>query len=180
MKITLITGNAGKAEEVKRYLGMPIEHQSLDLLEIQSFDLEEIVKDKALKAFGKIGGPVLVEDVSFTFHALGRLPGPFIKWFSKELNNEGLCRLIDGKNRDCTAMVCYGLCDGKETVLLSGSMEGVVSDSPRGNNSFGWAPIFIPNGFDKTYAELSNEEREPFAMRKIALEKLRKYLTSLK
>lgn len=78
MKITLITGNLGKAEEVSRYIGFPVEHQQIDLEEIQSLDLEEIVKDKAVRAFEKIQSPVLVEDVSFVFHSLGGLPGPFI------------------------------------------------------------------------------------------------------
>ena len=176
MKLTLITGNVGKADEVKRYLGFPIEHHSLNLDEIQSLDLEEIVKDKAERAYKKLGEPVLVEDVSFVFHAMGKLPGPFIKWFSNELGNEGLCHLVDGKNRSCTATVCYGFNDGHKTKLFHGSMEGFVANSPRGNNSFGWASIFVPAGCDKTYAEFSNDERESFAMRNKALKKLREYL----
>ena len=179
MKITLITGNAGKAEEIARYIGMPIEHRSLDLDEIQSLDLEEIARDKALRAFEKVGEPVLVEDASFVFHALGGLPGPFIKWFRKELGNEGLCRLLDGKDRSCTATVCYGFHDGKEVHLFSGSMSGTVAQTSRGDNSFGWSPIFIPDGYQKTYAELTHEEREPFAMRNKALPKFIEFLNSL-
>jgi len=180
MKITLITGNIGKADEVKRYLGIPIEHHSLNLDEIQSLDVEEIVRDKTQRAFEKLGHPVLVEDVSFVFHALGKLPGPLIKWFSNELGNDGLCRLVDGKDRSCTATVCYGLHDGKEIRLFHGSMKGSVADSPRGSNSFGWASIFVPDGYDKTYAEFSTEDRSSFAMRNIALKKLRTYLDSIK
>lgn len=176
MQITFITGNAGKADEVSRYLGVPIEHKSLDLDEIQSLDLEEIVKDKTLRAFEKVGKPVLVEDVSFVFHGLGKLPGPLIKWFLKELGNEGLCRLVDGKDRSCTATVCYGFHDGKEVHTFEGSMKGSVSNSPLGNNSFGWAPVFIPEGHEKTYAELTNEEQAPIAMRNKALKKLREFL----
>ncbi len=177
MQITLITGNAGKAEEVSRYLGMPIEHQSLDLDEIQSLELEEIVKDKATRAFEKIGQPILVEDVSFVFHALGKLPGPLIKWFLKELGNDGLCRLLDDKDRSCTATVCYGFHDGKEVRLFSGSMAGTVAEAPQGSNSFGWAPVFIPENHTKTYAELSNEEQALIAMRNKALKKLHEFLT---
>ncbi|MEI6041979.1 MAG: non-canonical purine NTP pyrophosphatase [bacterium] len=176
MKITFITGNAGKAEEVSRYLGLEIDHHSLDLEEIQSLDLEEIVKDKALRAYSKIGKPVLVEDVSFVFHALGKLPGPLIKWFLKELENEGLCRLIDGKDRRCTAKVCYGFCDGETVHLFDGSMSGTISDSPKGTNSFGWSSIFIPDGYDKTYAEMLDEERSSFAMRNIALKSVREFM----
>lgn len=176
MKITLITGNTGKAEEVSRYLGIEIDHQSIDLEEIQSLDLEEIVKDKAMRAYEKIKTPVLVEDVSLVFHAMGKLPGPFIKWFRKELENEGLCRLIDGKDRKCTATVCYGYCDGDSVKFFEGSMEGSVSETPRGDNSFGWGPIFIPDGLEKTYSELSNEEQSSVAMRNKALKKFREFL----
>jgi non-canonical purine NTP pyrophosphatase (RdgB/HAM1 family) len=173
-KLTFITGNPGKAQEVSRYLGSPVDHVSLDLDEIQSLDLEEIVKDKAMRAYGKLGSQVLVEDVSLVFSAFGKLPGPLIKWFLEELGNEGLCRLLDGKeNRDCSATVCYGLCDGKTVRLVSGAMEGTVAEHPRGSNSFGWAAIFVPTGMTKTYAELSNEEQAPIAMRRKALEKLR-------
>jgi non-canonical purine NTP pyrophosphatase (RdgB/HAM1 family) len=178
MNITFITGNAGKAEEISRYLGIPVDHQSLDLDEIQSLDLEEIVKDKAMRAYEKVGKPVLVEDVSFVFYSLGKLPGPLIKWFLKELDNEGLCRLVDGKARDCIATVCYGFHDGKDIKLFSGSMSGLVSDSPRGSNSFGWASVFIPDGHDKTYAELSNEEQTPIAMRNKALKMLREFMST--
>ena len=176
MKITFITGNAGKAKEVSMYLGIPIEHRSLDLDEIQSLDLEEIVKDKVMRAYEKIGTPVLVEDVSFVFNALGKLPGPLIKWFTKELENEGLCRLVDGKDRHCVATVCYGFYDGEKVRLFSGSMAGTIADSPKGSNSFGWSPIFIPEGYDKTYAEMSDDERIPFAMRNKALKDVREFL----
>ena len=176
MKITLITGNVGKVKEVSRYLGMPIEHVELDLDEIQSLDLNEIVKDKAERAFEKVKTAVLVEDVSFVFNSFGKLPGPFIKWFQKELGNEGLCRLVDNKDRSCVATVCYGFCDGNTVDFFSGSMEGSVSENPRGENSFGWASIFIPNGYDKTYAELTNEEQAVVAMRNKALKKFREFI----
>lgn len=179
MKITLITGNLGKVEEVNRYLGvMPqieIDHQSLDLEEIQSLDIEEIVKDKAMHAYEKIGIPVLVEDSSLAFNTMGRLPGTLIKWFSQELGYENLCRLVDGKNRGCVAKVCYGFCDGKTTRLFNGEMKGTIADSPKGEG-FGWSNIFIPEGYDRTYAEIPVEEKEPFAMRKIALKKFHDFL----
>lgn len=176
MNITLITGNLGKVGEVSRYLGMEIEHQELDLEEIQSLDLEEIVKDKAMRAFEKIKKPVLVEDVSFVFHSLGKLPGPFIKWFQKELSNDGLCRLVDGKDRSCVATVCYGFCDGTDVKFFEGSMEGNVAENPKGDNSFGWAPVFIPDGYTKTYAELTHDEQAKVAMRVKALNKFKEFI----
>ncbi len=176
-RITFITGNLGKVAEVSRYLGIPVDHVALDLPEIQSLDLEEVVRDKAARAYEHLKRPVLVEDVSFVFNALGKLPGPLIKWFSKELENEGLCRLLDGhKDRSCEAVVCYGYHDGKSVRTVSGSMKGTVARHPRDGNSFGWAPVFIPDGMSKTYAELTNEEQAPIAMRNRALARLKEYL----
>ena len=57
-------------------------------------------------------------------------------------------------------------------------MSGQVALSPRGTNSFGWAPIFIPEGYDRTYAELSHQEQAPIAMRNKALNELRAFLAT--
>jgi non-canonical purine NTP pyrophosphatase (RdgB/HAM1 family) len=175
--ITFITGNLGKVEEVSHYLQTPLKHLALDLAEIQSLDSEEVVRDKAMRAYEKLHNPVLVEDVSFVFKALGRLPGPLIKWFEKELGNEGLCRLLDGKDRSCVASVLYGLYDGDQLSFFEGSMAGTVADEPRGDNSFGWASIFVPEGMQKSYAELSKDEQASVAMRKKALQELHVFLS---
>lgn len=83
--ITFITGNQKKADYLARYLGFPIEHIKLDLDEIQSLELKEIVEHKVKKAYAKIKKPVIVEDASLEFTSLGRLPGPFIKFFIEEM-----------------------------------------------------------------------------------------------
>jgi inosine/xanthosine triphosphate pyrophosphatase family protein len=83
--ITFITGNQKKADYLARYLGFPIEHIKLDLEEIQSMELQEIVEHKVKQAYEKIKKPVIVEDASLEFTALGKLPGPFIKFFIEEM-----------------------------------------------------------------------------------------------
>ena len=83
MNVTFITGNRIKAEHLARHLDYPINHQSIDLDEIQSLDPNEIVTHKVRQAYSLIKRPVLVEDVSLIFNALGKLPGPFIKWFEQ-------------------------------------------------------------------------------------------------
>ena len=93
--ITFITGNSGKVNLLRQYLDFPVVHTSIDLIEVQSLDLATIVEHKAKEAYRQVGGPVLVEDTSLRFYALGRLPGPLIKWFLAELSNDGLCRLLD-------------------------------------------------------------------------------------
>src|ERR1035437_5832135 len=171
--ITFITGNPAKAEQLSRHLDLPVEHHRLDLPEIQSLNLREIAEEKARAAFQALGTSVLVEDTSLTFTALGRLPGPLIKWFLKELGNEGLTRLLDGyKDRSCLAEVIFALYDGKEMRTFSGECLGHIAPRPLGEEGFGWDPIFIPEGHERTWGVMSAEEQKQTSMRRRALKKL--------
>ena len=175
-----ITGNQAKADQLSHHLGRDVEHRKVDLDEIQSHNLEGIVKDKAKRAFDIVGTPVLVEDVSLKYHALGNLPGPLIRWFLEELGNKGLCRLINHYNKDRSAVaeVCYCLYDGKNYQLFNSVMEGRIAAHPKGDKGFGWDPIFIPNGSKLTWAEITDLDQGSSGMRKIALDKLKKFLIS--
>jgi len=176
-KITFITGNASKAKYLSDYFHLPVDHVKLDLPEIQSLDMEVIVRDKAQRAYGLIKKPVLVEDTSLTFAALDKLPGPLIKWFLETLGNDGLCKLVDGyNNRIATAEVKFALCYEEEVKIFDGTKEGSISDQPRGEAGFGWDSIFIPKGYDKTWGEMTDQEKHETSMRRIALEKLNQYL----
>jgi len=177
MELYFITSNVGKAKYLSDYFDFPVEHKKLDLPEIQSLDLAEIVSDKAKRAYEIIKKPVLVEDVSLVFNALDKLPGPLIKWFYETLGNDGLCDLLDryGDKR-AKAAVSFALCINGEVKIFSGSCEGRISDKPRGEAGFGWDPIFIPDGFVKTWAEMSADEKHQTSMRRIALEKLKDFI----
>lgn len=178
-KITFITGNAAKAEQLGRHLNMSVNHLKLDLPEIQSLSLEEVVEHKAKEAYKQIHSPVLVEDTSLVFSALGRLPGPLIKWFLTELKNEGLCKLLEPyKDRSAIARVVFGCYDGVKLQMFEGQIKGRIAESPRGEEGFGWDPIFIPSGWEKTWGEMTIEEQAQTSMRKIALQKLEKYYKS--
>ena len=172
-KLTFITGNAAKAEQLGRHLNFPVTHQKVDLVEIQSLDLAEIVKHKAKEAFKIVGTPVLIEDTALVFTALDKLPGPLIKWFLTALDNKGLTRLLDGyKDRSARAEVLFGLYDGTTLRTFFGSAEGSIAKQPRGDRGFGWDPIFIPRGYDKTWGEMTPEVQKETSMRRIALKKL--------
>ncbi len=89
MKLTLVTGNKGKLAEWQRLLPKNIEmtNHDVDLNEIQSLNSEEIVSDKAKRAYKILKTPVVVEDVSVGVEHLCWLPGPFIKIFiQKQVN----------------------------------------------------------------------------------------------
>jgi non-canonical purine NTP pyrophosphatase (RdgB/HAM1 family) len=178
--LTFITGNSEKAKQISWHLDVPVTHKKVDLVEIQSLDLSTIIEEKAKEAYKYVQSPVLVEDTSLRFCALGKLPGPLIKWFFTELGTSGLCQLLNGyPDRSAEAAVMFGLHDGQAFHTFAGSREGSISLVPRGHNGFGWDPIFIPNGSEKTWAEMTIEEQKETSMRKMALEKLGKYLKSL-
>jgi len=161
--VTFITGNQKKADLLAKYLGHPIKHVKLGLDEIQSLDLNEIVGHKVRQAYEIVKEPVLVEDIALEFEALGRLPGPFIKFFLAELSFENICRLVDGKSRKATAKCMIGYFDGTTLKLFEGAMDGEVPEHPETGNGFGWDPIFIPDGYTKVRSTLTEEEyRETF------------------
>lgn len=164
--VTFITGNQHKADFLAKYLHHPVAHQKVDLEEIQSLDLKEISEHKARRAYEIVGSPVLVEDISLEFAALGKLPGPFIKWFIEEMDTQGLCNLLDGyDDRSATARICFAYYDGRLLKLFEGSLGGHIASEPRGKDGFGWNPVFVPDGADKTFAEMDDKETEYFSLR---------------
>jgi non-canonical purine NTP pyrophosphatase (RdgB/HAM1 family) len=177
MSITFITGNEHKAKYVSAWLGMPIEHKKLDLDELQTLDLHKLVDHKVKQAYGILKTPVLIEDAQLVFHALGKLPGPFIKFFVEELGPLGIVRMMQAfDDRRATGRICFALYDGREIRYFEGDMTGRIAHEPRGTGGFGFDSIFINDGYAKTRAEMTEEEYEESSYRKQALDKLRAYL----
>lgn len=161
-KITFITGNQHKAEYLQKLLGFEITYQKIELDEIQSMNLDEIVIHKVKQAYEILRKPVLVEDVSLEFGALNSLPGPFIKFFVEQTGLEATCHILDGfLDRSAVAKCTFGYFDGTTLQLFHGSLAGQIATEPRGDGGYGWDQIFVPNGYGgKTRAELSQEENE--------------------
>jgi len=159
--VTFITGNQHKADYLSRMLGLPLKHRAVDITEIQSTSLEEIVEHKVRQAYMVAKCPVLVEDVALGFTALGGLPGPFIKFFVEAPNGlENLCRILDGfDDRSAVAACVFGYYDGEQIKLFRAELGGVIAKHPVGNGGFGWDKIFCPDGYGgRTRAELYTDE----------------------
>lgn len=135
-----------------------MDHVKIELDEVQSLDMKEVVKNKLHQAYAEVQRPVLVEDVGLEFVAFGRLPGTLIRWFLEELSHEELCRLLDGKERSAIARCVFGYYDGQDETYFEGSMRGSVPEHPAGSKGYGWDPVFVPEGYSVTRAELSPEE----------------------
>lgn len=161
--VTFITGNQNKADYLAKMLGIDVKHQKIGLDEIQSTSLEEIVTHKVKQAYEIAQKPVLVEDVSLGFDALGGLPGPFIKFFVEAPDGlQKLCTMLDGlEDRGAEAACVFGYYDGEHLELFRGGLHGTIADYPKGENGFGWDQIFCPDGYDgKTRAELNPSDDE--------------------
>ena len=158
LHVTFITGNPQKAEYVSRYLGFDVAHQKVELDEIQSLDLREIVHHKLQQAYAEVGAPVLVEDVSLEFDALGRLPGPFIKWFVDEMDMQDIANMVPANNRTARARCVFGFYDGEEEQFFEGVLEGSVATTPAGDGGYGYDKIFIPEGYSVTRAQMNEAD----------------------
>jgi len=177
MKIYFVTGNESKFKEVNSVLDF-IEQLDIDLPEIQEIDSQKIIEEKLKVALNHTDGKFIVEDNSLLINGMNGLPGPQIKWFLKTIKNEGLYNLTKIFGTEATAKVIIGLAENPDSIrYFEGVIEGDIV-SPRGENGFGWDAIFQPKGYDKTFAEMTHDEKNNFSMRRIAVEKLKDYLNN--
>jgi non-canonical purine NTP pyrophosphatase (RdgB/HAM1 family) len=176
--VTFITGNSQKAEYLEKLLGLKIKNQKLNLDEIQSLDVSEIVEHKVKQAYSLIGSPVLVEDVSLEFEELNGLPGPFIKFFVDNVPFERICNLVK-ENRKATARCVFGYYDGLNLKLIEGKLDGIVATEPKGENGYGWDKIFIPQGYEITRAEMNEEDNHKTYTIIKPIEKVREFLLTI-
>jgi len=176
MKITFVTGSQNKYDEAKQIIP-DLERQDVDLVEIQGIDPKQIIGHKLEEAKKSLQGNMVVEDTSLYFESLDGLPGPLIKWFMKTVGNDGLVKMAETfGNFKATAKCIIGLSKEDGSVeYFEGSIEGKIVP-PRGENGFGWDPIFQPVGWEKTFADMTQEEKNQISMRKIAFQKLKEYL----
>ena len=174
MKIIFLTGNKGKLAEAISIIP-EIEGLEFDLPEIQEIDAKKIIESKLTEAAKNLEGNLVVEDTSLYFEGLNGLPGPLIKWFMKTVGNNGLVKMAKEFGDTAEAKTWVGYLEEGKVEFFEGVIKGKIV-KPRGENGFGWDAIFLPEGFDKTFAEMTMEEKNELSMRKIAFQKLKDYL----
>jgi inosine triphosphate pyrophosphatase len=172
--INFVSGNKNKLKELsdifkENFKDIEIKQLDIDLPELQGLP-EDIVKGKlklALEKAKKLKGPILVEDTSLCFNGYGGLPGPYIKYFLKNIKPEGLYKMACVfDDHTAYAQSIYGLQKNvkEEPHLFIGRTPGEIV-SPRGPNSFGWDPCFQPKNYKQTYAEMGEEEKNKISHR---------------
>lgn len=174
--VYFITGNKNKFDEVKKIL-VDVEQLNIDLPEIQEIDARKVIEAKLHEAFNHLEGEFIVEDTSLYLDCLNDLPGPLIKWFLKSIGNDGLTNLTEKLgNKKATARTIIGYAKKRNEInFFEGTLNGQIVKASS-VSSFGWDPIFLPDGQNKTFADMSREEKNKISMRSVATNKLNDFL----
>jgi XTP/dITP diphosphohydrolase len=176
MNLKVVTGNPNKAKEVAAYFGdsVTIEHVKLDLPEYRGDDVGEIARGKAKAAYDAVGGPLIVDDTGFYIRALNGFPGAYAAFVLDTIGMDGVLRLMEGKpDRGAYFETAIAYADDEGIFVFKGRIEGAITTGPRGDEGFGYDPIFCVG--EKTLAEISLAEKSAVSHRGKALEVFKKW-----
>lgn len=195
MQLILATRNAHKTREIRRSLGPSFEVNDLskygEIPEINETggSFEENAKLKAALVSRHLPGLIVADDSGLEVDALGGAPGIHSARYAGPESNDAknieklLCELsrvkAAGDQRSARFRCVLALAQrGRILGTFSGMVEGKIADQPRGSGGFGYDPVFMPEGSDQTFAELSADGKDRVSHRARALEKLRAFLLS--
>jgi XTP/dITP diphosphohydrolase len=189
MQIIFASNNKHKIREISNILG-----DSFTLLSLSDINMEEDIPEneptleanalhKARHIHTATGMNVFADDTGLEVDALDGIPGVHSARFAGEMkdsdaNIEKLLAML-GNNPERRARfrtLIALIFEGRE-YLFEGRSEGLIIKEKRGNNGFGYDPVFIPDGYDKTFAEMNLDEKNRISHRSKAFEKLRLFLS---
>ena len=192
MKLVFATNNKHKLDEVRKITSHhPVEIVSL--AEINCFDdipetadtLEGNALQKAHYIQKKFGLNCFADDTGLEVEALNNAPGVYSARYAgpghdSEANMKKLLHEMEGKeNRKARFRTVIALVWNGKTYTFDGIVNGTITTTKRGENGFGYDPIFIPEGYEQTFAELGNDIKNQISHRAKAVEKLDEFLTQL-
>ena len=189
-RLLLATHNAHKTREFAQILGPDFEVSDLSRrpdvpkVEETGHSFEENAVAKAIAVSRMLDGLVVADDSGLEVASLGGAPGIYSARYAGDAatDEENVSRLLaelSDKARDRTARFCCALALARQGELLAvfhGEVPGFITDRPRGTGGFGYDPVFIPQGYDQTFAELGNELKNQISHRALAIRKLREIL----
>lgn len=189
-KIVFATNNAHKLEEVAAMLGSSYEVMSLREIGCTT-DIPETADTFAGNALQKahfvkehFGYDCFADDSGLEVDALDGAPGVYSARYSgggSEANMDKLLLNLTGKSeRSAQFRTVIALVIGEDTQLFEGIVRGTIIEERKGEGGFGYDPIFVPEGYDKTFAELGADVKNRISHRAKAVEKLTKYLNNIK
>lgn len=190
MKIIFATGNEGKLREVRKLF----EDFDVEILSLKDLkDTTEIIEDadtfegnsliKVETIFGKYGIPCIGDDSGLIVEQLNGMPGVHSARYAGENcnyedNNLKLLHELKGYPEPHLArfICCAGYYDGRTKITAEGELRGKIINEFRGSNGFGYDPLFVPEGYSITLAEMSPEEKNKISHRARAFQKLKREL----
>lgn len=195
MEIVIATRNRKKIDEIKRITkGLPVKILTLDdfpefpEVEENGTTFEENAVKKALTIAKFTGKPALADDSGLEVHALGGAPGVLsARYAGKDaddrMNVERLLnemRIIKKEDRKARFVCCIALAlPGGKVNTFFGYSEGSIGTEPKGKRGFGYDPVFYPEGSERTFAEMSDEEKDYLSHRGKALRMFQEYLKNI-
>ncbi len=165
-EIIFVTTNKGKVESAKEKLkDIKIDIYNYEVDEIRSDDVKEIAKHKVKEAYKVVEKPCISLDAGFYIEALNGFPKAYVNFALDTIGVEGILKLMEKEtNRKCAFKECLAYYDGENMLLFNGNHEGILSEEIKGkDNDKKWSDlwyVFIPYGYDKTLAQMSDEQRE--------------------
>jgi XTP/dITP diphosphohydrolase len=162
-RLVLVTHNEHKLAELRPLFdeyGVSFDTTDLEKSEIRSQSVEDIAMNAAKHAHEVLKRPVVVDDTGFFISALNGFPGSYAAYVLQTIGYQGILKLLEGvQNRGARFVTAVAFCN--ENILKSflGEMLGKNSTAALGTSGFGYDPIFIPDGFSKTYAQLTLPEK---------------------
>ena len=188
MKLVFATNNAHKLEEIKEMLGS--RHEIVSLKEIQCHEdipeeqdtLEGNALQKARYIHEKYGLDCFADDTGLEIKALNNAPGVYSARYAgnahdSEANMKKLLAELEGKsNRKAQFRTAICLIEGGTEHLFEGVVKGEIIEKKRGCSGFGYDPVFVPEGYTETFAEMGSEEKNKISHRARATQKLCDYL----
>lgn len=188
MKIIFATNNAHKLSEVQAVLGEGFELVTPRMCGVEeeipetAETLEGNASQKSHYLYEKTGLDCFADDTGLEVEALGGEPGVHSARYATDghdfaANNRLLLKNLEGKeNRRARFRTVISLIEGGEEHLFEGIVEGRIIDHESGEEGFGYDPLFVPDGFDRTFAEMTAEEKNAVSHRGRAVRKLVAYL----
>ena len=177
-RVTFVTSNPNKLSEVRALLApfdLTVRGLRRTLPEPQADRLETVVASK-LDALPGGDGYYAVEDSGIFFEGLDGFPGVYSAYAYRTLGLSRLLRLLGRGDRTATFRTVAGLKHGRRRWICPGVVRGRIADRPRGSGGFGYDPIFIPEGEDRTFAEMPAEEKNRRSHRGRAFRRLARRL----
>ncbi len=184
MRIFFATGNSGKVKHASEILGEQFEVEQIEVeaFEPQSKSIEEIAEFKVEQALQKTDLEddvfVMADDSGLFVERLNGFPGPLSSPFDSMVGKEKLLELVDeGAEASFRAAIAFYNPQRNEIEVFTGKAEGEIV-APRGDGGFGYDPLFLPEGNDKTWGK-DPDYKNKVSHREKALEKLRNYTEEL-